>query len=87
MDRGVGRVKVCVREPLQCGQKGAIRVTLSTQPDLRLVEFRLDVSLGPESSAADPYTMRACTSRDAPLCFCGLIRLGCGRGGSRGVLW
>ena len=54
MDSGVGRVRACVREFLQYGQKGAIRVTLFTQPDLRLVEFRLGISPGPESSAADP---------------------------------
>ena len=30
VDRGVGSVRVCVREHLRCGQKGAIRVTVST---------------------------------------------------------
>ena len=29
MDRRVGRVMACVREPLQCDQKGAIRFLLS----------------------------------------------------------
>ena len=54
-------MRACVRKYLQYNQKGAIRVALSTQPDLRLVEFRFGVSLGPDSGTADPYTMRACT--------------------------
>ena len=52
-DRGLSREGACVQVLLLCGQKGAIRVTFSTQPDLRLVEFRHDVYLGPERSAAD----------------------------------
>ena len=84
VDHRVGRMRACVRELLRCGQKGAIRVLLSTQPDLHLLGSRLDVSLRPESSATDPDIMRACTSRDAPPCFLGgLFRFGCGRGGGR----
>ena len=30
VDRGVGRLRVCVREHQKCGQKGAILVTFST---------------------------------------------------------
>ena len=68
---GSGPREGLLPELLKYGQKGAIRVTLSTRPDLRLVELRLDISLGPRSIAADPFVMRACTSRDAPPSFFG----------------
>ena len=81
-------MRVGVRKLRRGGQQGTLRVALSTDPILHRLKLRLDVSLGPQSSAADPNSVCARRSGNTPPCFRGrLLRLGCDRGGGLCVIW
>ena len=81
-------MRVGVRKLRRDGQQGTLRVALSAEPILHRLELRLDVSLGPQSSAANPNSVCARRSGNTPPCFRGrLLRLGCDRGGGLCVIW